>query len=62
MTYEETCFFNSYKILLHSYNYSIIRYLYSYNYTLTNFGLPLAFIGLFLNSITFCQCTFAIQK
>lgn len=43
-------------------NYTNIRYLYSYNYSLTNFGLLLAFIGLFLNSIAFCRCTFAIQN
>lgn len=32
---------------LYTYYYKIIRYLYSYSYTLTNFGLLLAFIGLF---------------
>lgn len=33
---------------LYSYNYYIINHLYSHSYTLTNFGLSLAFIGLFL--------------
>ena len=36
--------------------------MYSYNYTLTNFGLLLAFIGLFLYIKTFKLNTFALQK
>lgn len=47
---------------MYSYNYTIIRYLYSCCYTLTNFGLSLAFIGLFLYGIIKTECIFAIQK
>lgn len=36
---------------LYTYYYKIIRYLYSRSYTLTNFGLLLAFIGLFLTEL-----------
>lgn len=48
--------------MLYSFNYTIIRCLYSYDYALTNFGLPLAFIGLFLDSVSYSQRTFANQK
>lgn len=62
MTYWKPCFWNSCKMPLYTYYYKIIRYLYSYSYTLTNFGLLLAFIGLFLYRIICAECIFAISK
>ena len=55
-----TLFLESCKMPLYTYYYKIIRYLYSYSYTLTNFGLLLAFIGLFLYRIICAECIFAI--